>query len=186
MNEAQKRDARIGRWFNEYGGRLLRFVRSRIRDWEEAEDLTQEVWYQLSRQRDLDEIGQIGAWLFTAAGNRIINYYKKKRNVPFSALEAPEGEADNDGDGAENGLFFNQWIEGYLPDEVLESAAFWEKLQQALDGLPAEQREVFIANELEDVPFRELSEQSGVSINTLLARKRYAVLHLRRAFADWL
>ena len=100
MSVEKSRDVKISRWFSQYANRLLRFVRSKIRDIDEAEDVAQDVWYQLSRQDDVDDIEQIGAWLFTAARNRVVNYYKKQKNVPFSALQPHDGEAGGEEDAA--------------------------------------------------------------------------------------
>ncbi|MFN0036021.1 MAG: RNA polymerase sigma factor [Saprospiraceae bacterium] len=182
----QQRDSKITEWFGQYGRRVLAFVRSKIRDIEVAEDTAQDVWLQLTRQPDLDEIEQIGNWLFTAARNRVTDYYRKKKTVPFSqiALEGAENQADET--ELESGLVFDHWLEQNLPDRLLETQEFWDELNRALEQLSPEQREVFVAHELYDVPFREMAEQTGVSINTLLARKRYAVLRLREHFGQWL
>ncbi|MBK6994876.1 MAG: hypothetical protein IPH31_08090 [Lewinellaceae bacterium] len=82
----QQRDIKITEWFGQYGRRLLAFVRSKIQDIEVAEDTAQDVWLQLTRQQDLEEIEQIGNWLFTAARNRVTDYYRKKKTVPFSQI----------------------------------------------------------------------------------------------------
>lgn len=182
----QQRDSKITEWFGQYGRRVLAFVRSKIRDLEVAEDTAQDVWLQLTRQEDLEEIDQIGNWLFTAARNRVTDYYRKKKTVPFSqiALESAENEEDESNVGDD--LMFDHWLEQNLPDSLLESKEFWDELSRALETLPAEQREVFVEHELNEVPFKILAEQTGLSINTLLARKRYAVLRLREHFSDWL
>lgn len=83
----QQRDSKITEWFGQYGRRVLAFVRSKIRDLEVAEDTAQDVWLQLTRQEDLEEIDQIGNWLFTAARNRVTDYYRKKKTVPFSQIK---------------------------------------------------------------------------------------------------
>lgn len=180
-----QRDRIITEWFGQYGRRVLAFVRSKIRDIEVAEDTAQDVWLQLTRQKDLEEIEQIGNWLFTAARNRVTDYYRKKKTVPFSQiqLENPENQ-DADLDMVDD-LMFDQWLEQNLPDTLLETQEFWDELTHALEQLPPEQREVFVAHELNDVSFREMAAQTGLSINTLLARKRYAVLRLREHFSNW-
>lgn len=182
----RQRDSRITEWFGQYGKRLLAFVRSKINDYEAAEDAAQDVWLQLTRQEELDNIEQVGNWLFTAARNRVTDYYRKKKPVPFSQI-AP-GNADNKENGSDwsEDLLLDPWLEQNLPDTLLESQDFWEELDRVLATLPPEQREVFVAHELYDVPFKEMAEQTGLSINTLLARKRYAVLRLREHFAQWL
>lgn len=182
MTLQQYKQSKISGWFTEYGSRLLRFVKSKINDLEEAEDITQDVWYQLSRQDQVDDIEQIGSWLFTVANNRVINFYKKKKTIPFSKLENAGNNVDGNDEVAEMDLSFNRWAEENLPSEILESKEFWDLLQKLLENLPPEQRDVFIENELNEVSFREMSEKSGVSINTLLARKGYAVKKLRKEF----
>jgi len=182
MTLQQNKQSKISGWFTEYGSRLLRFVKSKINDLEEAEDITQDVWYQLSRQDQVDDIEQIGSWLFTVANNRVINFYKKKKNIPFSKLENAGNNVEGNDEVADADLSFNSWAEENLPSEILESKEFWNMLQKLLANLPPEQRAVFIENEMNDVSFREMSEKSGVSINTLLARKGYAVKKLRKEF----
>ena len=180
-----QRDRKISGWFARYGKRVLAFVRSKIRDLEAAEDAAQDVWLQLTRQNDLDEIEQVGNWLFTAARNRVSDYYRKKKSVPFSQIAPLQGgEGEEDADVPED-ILFDRWLEQNLPDALLETQEFWGELNRVLEQLPAEQREVFVANELYDVSFREMSEQTGVSVNTLLSRKRYAVLRLREHFEYW-
>jgi RNA polymerase sigma factor (sigma-70 family) len=180
----EKKQKKIASWFSEYGKRLLAFISSRVRDVEEAQDIAQEIWYQLARQPDPGSIEAIGNWLFHAARNRVINFYRKKKTVPLSGL----GRAGDHTEDSENtdDILFNQWIEERLPDEILESGQFWEKLDEALDRLPEEQRQVFIANELEDKSYKTLSAETGIPVNTLLSRKRYAVLKLREIFNEWL
>ncbi|HAD11775.1 MAG TPA: hypothetical protein DCF33_04975 [Saprospirales bacterium] len=167
-------------WFGQYSRRVLAFIQSRIRDLEVAEDTAQDVWLQLTRQEDLDQIEEVGSWLFTAARNRITDYYRKKKTVPFSQLVSEPGE--DFGEENDEDLMLDQWLTDHLPDTLLESREFWEELDRALALLPPEQREVFVAHELNEVSFREISEKTGVPLNTLLARKRYAVLKLREYF----
>ncbi|WP_423828232.1 RNA polymerase sigma factor [Solimicrobium silvestre] len=152
--------------------RLGNFIRQRVADQSEAEDILQDVFYELVEAYRLPEpIEQVGAWLFRVARNRIIDRFRKKREQPL-----PETEADS-GD--------EYWLEQVLPasdagpEAAYARAVLLEELHDALDELPLEQREVFIAHELEGLSFKELAALSGVGVNTLLARKRYAVLHLR-------
>ncbi len=187
LNLAQEgqRNTKISGWFAQYGKRVLAFVRSRINDMETAEDVAQDVWLQLTRQNDLDAIEQVGSWLFTAARNRVTDYYRKKKTIPFSQLTPAGAEGDDDDATAAEELFFDTWVEHNLPDAWVESREFWDELHRALEQLPAEQRDVFVAHELYDIPFKQMVEETGLSVNTLLARKRYAVLHLRKYFANW-
>ena len=184
MDADAQKERKIAGWFSEHGRRLLRFVRSKIADIEEAEDVAQDVWLQLTRLDTLDEIEQVGNWLFTAARNRVVNFYKKKKNVPFSQLEnARSDDADDDG-GLADDLFFDQWQADEMPDAALETDEFWAIFNAALDRLPAEQRDVFVAHELDGFSFREISELTGTNINTLMARKRYAAQRLQKELAS--
>lgn len=182
----RQRDSKITEWFGQYGKRVLAFVRSKISDFEAAEDAAQDVWMQLTRQADLDDIQQVGNWLFTAARNRVTDYYRKKKPVPFSQIAPENADSVEEEVAWADDLVFDRWLEQNLPDTLLETQEFWEELDRALAALPPEQREVFVAHELYDVPFKEMAEQTGLSVNTLLARKRYAVLRLREHFSQWL
>lgn len=156
--------------------RLRNFIRTRVPDPSEAEDILQDVFYELVEACRLPEpIEQVGAWLFRVARNRIVDRFRKKKEVALPG--AGEADAEEDGDDG--------WLEQLLPDTDAGPEAAYARslllaeLQDALEELPPEQRDVFIAHELERRSFKELAADSGVSINTLLARKRYAVLHLR-------
>ena len=154
--------------------RLRNFIRRRVPDPSDAEDIVQEVFYELvEANRLLMPIEHVTGWLFRVARNRITDLFRKKKPVPFSGA-AVEGE---DGELLQ--------IEDLLPspDAGPEALYFrnvlFDELEFALGELPDEQREVYVAHELEGRSFKELSAASGVSVNTLLSRKRYAVLHLR-------
>lgn len=158
------------------GARLRNFIRRRVADPGEAEDILQDVFYELVEACRLPEpIEQVGAWMFRVARNRIVDRFRKKREVALPEA-ADGGTADDDNDG---------WLEQLLPDADAGPEAAYARtlllreLEEALEELPAAQREVFIAHELERRSFKELAAESGTSINTLLARKRYAVQHLR-------
>ena len=167
-----EQDKRIAETVSRESGRLGNFIRRRVPDASEAEDILQDVFYEFVAAYRLPEpIEQVGAWLFRVARNRIIDRFRKKKEEPFPGVS---GEAD----------------EGIWLDEVLPSAdagpeaayartVLMEELTAALDELPEEQRAVFIAHELDRRSFKELAVISGVGVNTLLARKRYAVMHLR-------
>ncbi len=154
--------------------RLRNFIRRRVPDDADAEDIVQEVFYELvEANRLLMPIDHVTGWLFRVASNRITDLFRKKKPERFSdaAIENEHGESLR--------------IEDLLPSPDAGPEAIYvrnvllDELVLALDELPDEQREVFIAHELEGRSFKELSAESGVNINTLLARKRYAVLHLR-------
>lgn len=154
--------------------RLRNFIRKRVADSAEAEDILQDVFYELiEAYRLMKPIEQVTAWLFRVARNRMIDVFRK--NKPGSLNEPVSSEEDT-GDTLEDLL--------PSPDEGPEAAyargLLLDALDEALEELPAEQREVFVAHELLGRSFKEISAETGMTVNTLLSRKRYAVLHLRR------
>jgi RNA polymerase sigma factor (sigma-70 family) len=167
-----EQDKRITETISQERGRLRNFIRRRVPDANEAEDILQDVFFEYVEAYRLPEpIEQVGAWLFRVARNRIIDRFRKKREVQLP--DVSDGEDDG------------RWLEEVLPSpESGPEAAYargvlLEELTAALAELPQEQREVFIAHELDGRSFKELAAESGAGMNTLLARKRYAVLHLR-------
>ena len=167
-------------------GRLLAFIRRRVLDAAEAEDVLQEALYELvAAHRLMQPVEQAGAWLMRVARNRIIDRFRKKK----PELLADQGiglDEDDDVGGLEDLL--------PSPDEGPEAVAIRElmlaRIETALAELPREQREVFVAQELEGASFKELAGKWNVGVNTLLSRKRYAILHLRErlqaAYDEWL
>jgi RNA polymerase sigma factor (sigma-70 family) len=155
--------------------RLRRFIRRWVADEGEAEDVLQDVFYELvEAYRLLQPIEQAGAWMFRVARNRITDLFRRRR--PASLSTGPVAVEDGEALRLEDLL--------PSPDAGPEAAyargVLLEELAAALDELPAEQREVFVAHELEGRSFKELAAATGVGVNTLLSRKHYAVLHLRR------
>jgi len=169
---AEKRERKISGVIRNYGNRLFRFVRGRVSTNADAEDITQEVWYQLSRVVDLDSIEQISAWLFRVARNRITDSYRKQKPTLLEdySYENDEGEFN-----------FAEILtaETSTPEEENLKEIFWEELFIALEELPEKQRNVFVWNELEDQTFQEIADRTGENIKTLISRKGYAVKHLR-------
>ncbi len=168
-----EQDKRIAEAVARERGRLRNFIRRQVRDASEAEDILQDVFYEFVEAYRLpDSIEQVGAWLFRVARNRIIDRFRKKKEVSLAEVSAGEGD---------DGL----WLEEVLPsadagpEAVYARQVLLEELSVALSELPQEQRDVFIAHELDGRSFKELAAESGVGVNTLLTRKRYAVLHLR-------
>jgi RNA polymerase sigma factor (sigma-70 family) len=154
--------------------KLGHFIRRRVRDPSEAEDILQDVFHEFVQAYRLPApIEQASAWLFRVARNRIIDVFRKKRELP---LAEATGEPDDDSEYRLD-LALPSYEAG--PEAVYARSVLLDALQAALDELPGNQREVFVAHELEGRSFKELAAESGVSVNTLLARKRYAVLHLR-------
>jgi RNA polymerase sigma factor (sigma-70 family) len=155
--------------------RLRSFIRRRVSNDADAEDLLQDVFFELvEAYRLLTPIDFVTGWLFRVARNRITDLFRKKRPVAFSDAM----EEDDDGELLD--------VEDLLPspeagpEALLIRSMLLDELQRALAELPADQREVFAAHELEGRSFKELSAENGVSVNTLLSRKHYAVLHLRK------
>ena len=169
-----EQDRQISVVIAEERSRLRNFIRKRVANEADVEDLLQEVFYELvEANRLLMPIEHVTGWLFRVARNRIIDFFRKKRPELFSdtAVEDEDGELLQ--------------IEDLLPSPDAGPEAsyvrnvFLDELEFALDELPEEQREIFVAHELEGRSFKELSAESGINVNTLLSRKRSAVLHLR-------
>jgi len=156
----------------DYRQRLLGFIRKRVTNEADAEDILQDVFYQLLGNKE--PIDQVASWLFTVARNKIIDSKRKKQPLAmdflFSDTEDPEMSA---------------WV-GILmddssnPETVYLRNLFQETLKEALDELPEEQKQAFVLNELEGIPFKQISDETRIPVNTLISRKRYAVLYLRQ------
>jgi len=169
-----EQDRQISEVIAQQSSRLRSFIRRRVPNESDVEDLVQEVFYELvEANRLLKPIDYVTAWLYQVARNRITDLFRKKKPVNFSdaATVNEDGELSH--------------FEDLLPSpdagpeaEFLRSVLL-EELEDAVNELPDEQREVFIAHEIEGISFKEMSEETGVNINTLLSRKRYAVLALR-------
>jgi len=174
---AEQQDRTINNVINEYGNRLFRFIRGRVSSNADAEDITQEVWYQLSRVVELDSIEQISGWLFKVARNRITDGYRKKK---------PDLLLDKDFENEDGSFNFKEILtaENISPEDENLKELFWEELFKALEELPENQKNVFVWNELEDQTFQEIADRTGVNIKTLISRKRYAVIHLRSRLED--
>lgn len=180
-----EQDQRISEAISRDEPRLRNFIRRCVADQSEAEDILQEVFYELvEAYRMMTPVEQVTAWLFRVARNRIIDLFRRKSR---EGVRADSAGLSEDGEV----LLWEELLPS--PDAGPEAAyarsLLLEQLDDALDELPEEQREVFIAHELMGYSFKEISARSGVSINTLLSRKHYAVLHLRerlRAIYDQL
>lgn len=168
---AEKRSQNIIEAVKNYGKRLFYFIRGKVNTDEDAEDILQDVWYRFTNVMNSEPIEQTGAWLYRVARNRIIDKYRRPR--PGSLEEMLT-------DDEEDELNFREILLTETPETEHFRNLFWEQLFFALDELPEEQKQVFVWNELEDIPFTEIAERTGEKINTLISRKRYAVLHLRK------
>jgi RNA polymerase sigma factor (sigma-70 family) len=171
---SDKRSNDIGQIVGRAGQRMMRLIRARVGSDADAEDILQDVWRQLITAIEEGPIEHVLSWLYTTARNRIIDQYRKPKMASLDALGA---EFDSEDEAFE------------LPESLLRDAVtpenddlrnlFWEQLQAALAELPKEQRQVFVWHELEGLSFQEIAALTGENLNTLLSRKRYAVLHLR-------
>ncbi len=167
-----EKNRNISNTFRQLSKRLFGFIKQRVGSTEDAEDILQDVFYQFAGNPE--PIEQASAWLYKVARNRITDSYRKKK-MPLADDVLNSTIAEEEG--------FN-WKEMMLPaednpeTEYLRSI-FWEELQQALDELPATQRDVFLQTEIDGMAFREIAAQTGEPVATLISRKRYAVLHLR-------
>lgn len=169
-----EQDQRISEVVKREGSRLRNFIRRRVPDPLDAEDILQDVFYKLvEANRLLMPIEHVTGWLFRVARNRITDLFRKKKPLSFADARKED----------ESGELLQ--IEDLLPSPDAGPEAVYvrnlllEELELALDELPDEQREVFVGHELEGLSFKEMAEETGVSVNTLLSRKHYAVLYLR-------
>ena len=153
--------------------RLFGFVRGRVSNTEDAEDILQDVWYQLSNLTDIDDLDNVSAWLYQVARNKITDKSRKKTNLALEeyVYENDEGEFNfkeilllDDSNNAELAFF---------------KEIFWKEFQVALDELPSNQKEVFLLNEMEDMTLQQIADQKGENLKTIISRKGYAVKHLR-------
>jgi RNA polymerase sigma factor (sigma-70 family) len=172
-----EQDERLTETIGREQGRLRNFIRRRVADESDAEDILQDVFYELiEAYRLMKPIEQVGAWLYRVARNRIIDGFRKKKPEPFSAKPDPEARDEDSSLSLEDLLPSPD----AGPEATYARSILLEELEAALDELPEEQRDVFVAHEIQGISFKELSAETGVGINTLLSRKHHAVLHLRR------
>ncbi len=161
--------------FKKYQAQLKSFIAQRVTVKEDREDILQDVFYQLLKTDPVaTPIQQISAWLYTVTRNLIIDRKRKHREEEIPQIQTEEGE-----------IFILKEVSGYLfdtdnsPEKEYMRSLVWEELGNALSELPEEQRIVFELNELQNIPFKEISDNTGISVNTLISRKRYAILYLR-------
>jgi len=178
MNElTERQDA--GKLIAEYQPRLKAFIRKRISNREDAEDILQDVFYQLTKAvaNVLNPIEQVEAWLYRVTRNMIINYWTKKRDGELPVYINDDEENIMLEDFSE--IMFNDEVSPSPETEYLHSLV-WTELENALAELPPEQREIYELTELDGIPMKEIAQTTGIPVNTLLSRKHYAILHLRK------
>jgi RNA polymerase sigma factor (sigma-70 family) len=155
-----------------YGKRLFGFIRSRVKNDEDAEDILQDVWYQLISIIDTEPIEQLSSWLFRVSRNKIVDKYRKQTTLSLDDLIYE----DEDGEMIFPEAFYDDSMD---PESEFDTTYYKEALFKALDELPEKQREVFVLNELEDLTLQQIADKNGESIKTIISRKRYAVAYLR-------
>lgn len=169
-NMSDSRGKHITEVINTYSKRLMGFIRKRVSSEADAEDILQDVFYQFIG--NTAPIEQLTSWLFTVTRNKITDKQRKKKPELLEDLYS----SDSDEGFEWSDLFFD---DKNNPESEYMRSLFWDALYTALNELPAPQRDAFVLNEIEGIPFKEIAEQTGDTINTLISRKRYAVLHLR-------
>lgn len=175
MSDERSND--IGQIVTRAGERVMGFIRARVGSQADAEDILQDVWRQLITALEDGPIEHVLSWLYTTARNRIIDQYRKPK---MASLEAMAAESELEDDAFEVPEFLLR--EASTPESENLRNLFWEQLQAALAELPQEQRQVFVWHELDGLSFQQIAALTGENLNTLLSRKRYAVLHLRQRF----
>jgi RNA polymerase sigma factor (sigma-70 family) len=155
-----------------YGKRLFRFIRSRVKSDQDAEDILQDVWFQLSSIVDSEPVEQLSAWLYRVSRNKIVDKSRKQTTLSLEDLAYEDDEGE---------LVFPEEIlaDETDPDIEFERAYFKEMFFDALNKLPEKQKQVFIWNVMEDMTLQQIADKTGESIKTIISRKRYAVAQLR-------
>jgi len=155
-----------------YSKGLLGFIRKRVDNEQDAEDILQDVWYQLSSVINSQPVEQVGGWLYRVATNKIIDKHRKKSELSWMYGEEEKQEESS---------LYDQFLKTEkTPETEYQDRILWQELFKALEELPTEQRDVFIWHELDRVSYAEISADTGESIGKLISRKHYAVLHLRK------
>lgn len=164
----------ISNTISKFGKGLTSFIRGKVSSSEDAEDIAQEVWYQLSNFSNIDDIESISGWLYQVARNKITDLYRKKKPEPLEnySYENDEGE-----------FSFKEILlldDSGNPDLALFKELFWSELLKALEELPENQKQVFVLNEIEDFTLQEIADQTNENLKTIISRKGYAVKYLRK------
>ena len=159
-----------------YSGQLFAFIRSRVSATEDAEDILQDVWYQLSNQPATEDINSMSGWLHRVARNKITDNYRKKKSEKLN-----DEFSDEEDDIGFTNIFLSE--SNNVETKELQQL-FWETLFDALEELPQKQREVFILNELEEKTLQQIADMQNEKLKTVISRKRYAVQHLRKRLED--
>ncbi|CAI9681535.1 sigma-70 family RNA polymerase sigma factor [Elizabethkingia anophelis] len=175
LNEmAEKKTVSLSEVVKDYGSQLFRFIKGKVSKTEDAEDILQEVWYQTSRLANIDDLENVGAWLYSVTRNKITDNYRKKKS---DSLEDYTYE-DEDGSFSIKEILLAD--DSNNPELKMFKDIFWDELMKALDELPDNQRRVFFQNEIEEKTLQEIADEEGENLKTVISRKGYAVKHLRK------
>jgi RNA polymerase sigma factor (sigma-70 family) len=169
---SQQNSGSITKAIQQFGKNLLSFVRLRVNSTEDAEDIVQDVWYQLSKLNNIAELENISGWLYEVARNKIIDKSRKKKS---QALE-DVGYQNEDGEFNFKEILL---LDDNNPDLSFFKELFWKEFEKALEELPSNQRDVFLLNEMEDLTLQQIADLKGEKLKTIISRKGYAVKHLR-------
>jgi RNA polymerase sigma factor (sigma-70 family) len=171
---SEKSQKSVSKTIGTYGNQVLWFIKSKVSNNEDAKDILQDVWVQLSRLTNIDDIESISGWLYRVARNRITDNYRKKKPDSLSDVVKENDEGD---------FYFKEILmadDSDNPELAMFKEVFWDELTDALAELPEKQRDAFVQNEMEDFTMQEIADKAGVSIKTIISRKGYAVKHLRQ------
>lgn len=174
----QERENLISQTVANYGSKLMSYIRPKVKNSEDAEDILQEVWYQFSNITNLSEIVNVGSWLYRVTANKITDSYRKKKteNLEDHTYENDEGE-----------LLIRDVLlmdNSNNPDLKVFQDEIWNKLSEALEELPEKQRYVFVENELNDKTLQQIADEQNENLKTIISRKQYAVKFLRKKMAN--
>ncbi len=173
MSELEKQNI-VSQAVNNYGGKLMSYIRPKVKNTEDAEDILQEVWYQFSNLSNISEIVNVGSWLYRVTANKITDSYRKKKtdNLEDYVYEDEEGSFS-----IKEILLMDT---SQSPELKLFQDEFWNELMNSLQELPEKQRFVFFENELNDRTLQDIADELGENIKTIISRKQYAVKYLRK------
>jgi len=173
LSMSEQKALSITRTIKQFRQKLFGFVRNKVKSTEDAEDILQDVWVQLSNLSDIGDLENVSAWLYEVARNKITDKSRKKKNLALEdyCYENEEGEFN-----------FKEILlldDSHNPELAFFKEIFWKEFQIAIDELPENQRDVFMLNEMEDMTLQQIADQKGENIKTIISRKGYAVKHLR-------
>lgn len=179
LRPGDNRNRHISELFRKYQVQLRGFIAKRVPSKEDGEDILQNVFYQLAKiNLEINPIEQVSAWLYSVTRNQIVDWSRKKREE--SLPESRNNEEDGSFISELTGLLLD---EDASPEMDFIRSLVWEELESAMSELPEEQSEIFKLTELEGFSFKEISDSTDIAVNTLISRKRYAILHLRKRLA---